>query len=509
MQAGRMPYLFVLAAAVSLYAGCTRPPGNSTSKPLVRLAIGAALPVSGSVSGLPALRDSLFIGEPLVSTGLDGRPSARIASGWQWLNDGRTLRVTLRPNVFLHNGEKLSAELVARILSPRPAGAGLSYGSITSITASGPYQVDFNLSRPEAFLLSDLMGESIQIRDPSNRTHAIGTGPFYFSSDKPYPVLRAFDKYYQGRPAIDEIAIKPYQSQRQAWAAMMRGEIDALHEVSREAADFVEAETTVRAFSFTREFYVPLVFNVRHPVLQQREVRIALNEAVNKQAVVKDAMRGRGEVADSPIWPRHWAHSSAQPTFAYNPDAARVRLDAAGFPLRTPPSGSAEMPNRFSFTCLMYGDDPRFERIGLVVQKQLFDVGVDMRLQPVSMRELGERVSRGDFDAFLFEMNSARSLNWVYLFWHSPPEGPFLKTGYSSADAALDRLRYAQSDEETRVGTAELQRVFFEDPPAVFLAWEQATRAVSTKFVVPDDPGRDVIGLVRLWRPASDLRASR
>jgi peptide/nickel transport system substrate-binding protein len=497
----------LLVGTLFVWTACGRGSRPSSVANPVRLTIGVALPSGSSGSGIPALTGSLFTTEPLVSPGIDGRPTPRIASNWDWINGGRTLRVTLRPDVFLHDGRPLNAKIVANLLNPRPKGFGLSYRSLASIVPIGENQIDFNLTKPEAFLLADLTDASVEIAPGAGPT--IGTGPFTLVDQKPYPVLRAFDKYYQGRPAIDEIAIKPYQSQRQAWAAMMRGEIDALHEVSREAADFVEAETTVKAFSFTREFYVPLVFNVRHPVLQRREVRIALNEAVNKEAVVKDAMRGRGEVADSPIWPRHWAHSSAQPTFAYNPAAARVRLDAAGFPLQTPPRGSTEMPNRFSFTCLMYGDDPRFERIGLVVQKQLFDIGVDMRLQPVSMRELGQRVSRGDFDAFLFEMNSARSLNWVYLFWHSPPDGPFLNTGYSSADAALDRLRYAPSDEETRLGTAELQRVFFEDPPAVFLAWEQATRAVSTKFAVPNEPGRDVIGLVRLWHPANDLRASR
>jgi len=466
--------------------------------------------VGGSSSGLPALRDSLFISEPLVSVGLDGRPTARIATNWTWLNGSKTLRVTLRPNVFFHDGQQLSAELAAKILSPRPQGFGLSYPSITSIVPSGPDQIDFNLSRPEAFLLSDLMDASVQMPDPSDKSRVIGTGAYMLSGQRPNPVLRAFDRYYQGRPAIDEIAIKPYQSQRQAWAAMMRGEIDALHEVSREAADFVEAETTVKAFSFTREFYIPLVFNVRHKVLQRRDVRVALNEAIDKEVVVREGMRGRGEVANSPIWPKHWAHSAAQQLFAYNPDAARIRLDAAGLPLPKSSSSPAEMPSRFSFTCLMYGEDPRFERIALVVQKQLFEIGVDMKLEPVSMAELGGRAAKGDFDAFLFEMNSARSLSWVYLFWHSPPEGPFVKTGYASADAVLDRLRHSQSDEETRLGTADLEGVFYEDPPAIFLAWEQATRAVSTKFAVPDEPGRDVIGLVRLWRPAArDLRASR
>jgi hypothetical protein len=48
----------------------------------------------------------------------------------------------------------------------------------------------------------------------------------------------------------------------------------------------------------------------------------------------------------------------------------------------------------------------------------------------------------------------------------------------------------------------DLQRLFFEDPPAIYLAWPKVSRAVSTSFEVPDEPGRDVMGSLWQWRPA-------
>jgi len=53
---------------------------------------------------------------------------------------------------------------------------------------------------------------------------------------------------------------------------------------------------------------------------------------------------------------------------------------------------------------------------------------------------------------------------------------------------------------------ADLQRIFYEDPPAVFLAWPQVARAVSTRFLVPPERGRDVIGSLWQWRANPDVR---
>ena len=47
----------------------------------------------------------------------------------------------------------------------------------------------------------------------------------------------------------------------------MRGEIDAVHELSPSAAEFMEAEgqSTVHTFPFIAPYYIHLVFNQRTP----------------------------------------------------------------------------------------------------------------------------------------------------------------------------------------------------------------------------------------------------
>jgi hypothetical protein len=53
-----------------------------------------------------------------------------------------------------------------------------------------------------------------------------------------------------------------------------------------------------------------------------------------------------------------------------------------------------------------------------------------------------------------------------------------------------------------RAAVVNVQRAMREDPPAVFLYWSQTARAVSTRFVVPPTPDRDVIKALAEWLPA-------
>ena len=123
-----------------------------------------------------------------------------------------------------------------------------------------------------------------------------------------------------------------------------------------------------------------------------------------------------------------------------------------------------------------------------------------MRLKPVPLDALAARAASGDFDAFIHEF-AGRSLSWVYEFWRSRP-GMLADSGYRAADAALDNMKAARSDEEVRAAVAELTRVLHADPPAAFLAWQQQSRAVSTAFDVAPEPDRDILSNLWLWRPS-------
>jgi peptide/nickel transport system substrate-binding protein len=277
-----------------------------------------------------------------------------------------------------------------------------------------------------------------------------------------------------------------------------------LQTVARESVEFLEGVSDVRTYASIRPSYMLMMFNLRHPVLRNVEVRRALTQAVNRERIVRQEMRDHGKVADDPVWPFHWAYSPAAPRYSYNADAARVRLEAAG--LRIAATSRPDLvPSRLRFRCLMPSDEPQFERIALLLQRDLSEVGVDMVLEPVPQGELTRRSRAGDFDAYLFQTNAGRSLDRLYAFWHSTAgkTAAMQNSGYTGADALLDQLRVARSEAEVRSAVADLQQCLHEDAPAVFLTWLETIRALDRRFTMGDTDDPDVFANVWKWRPSA------
>lgn len=490
-----MPMCGPLILALSIDGCRAQPPAPS---PPQTLHLGAQRTVETA-----RVLAELLSAEPLIVIDWNGRPLPRLATQWQWDDDGLLLTMKLRQDVRFHDGTPLTAEAVAAILRKtisRGPSEGFRY--LTGLETRGAATIVFRLSRPDSFLI-EAIADAL-IRDPDNPL--LRTGPFRIV---PFPSgLLALKNagYYRGEPGIDRVEVTFYDTQRAVFAAIIRGEVDMVPEVKPELVEFLEGAAQLEIFASVRPFYIPLVFNLRHPILKNLEVRRALAQAIDRDEIVQKAMRGHARIAEDPVWPSHWAYNATSTRRGYDPAAARARLDAAGYPVRPSISGRA-MASRFQLQCLFYNRDFQFERIAVLLQRQLEAVGVDLVLTGVDQNELVQRAGAGNFDTYVFQLTSGKSFEWLYRFWHS--RGGMQSTGYTGADAALDQLRLSRRDPDIRMGVAALRQRFYEDVPAAFLAWPETTRAVSARFDVGDHLDPDIFGNLWRWHAGPTRKAAR
>jgi ABC-type transport system substrate-binding protein len=504
--------LAVVVCTLTLASGCGSAL-DDRSEPL-RLRIGFGGGQSSRSEGLSSLIQKLSL-DPLLITAWDGRTVAGLADEWTWSEDRKSLQLHIRKGVSFHNGQPLTSSAVAASLKHYKAQLdayiaaqtpGLTLGGfehLQDIETPDVSTVVLRLKQPDQFVLGQL--SDVPIQDPPGSS--VGTGAFKLVSQEPFVQFRKNDSYYQGMPGIDQVDLQTYDSQRRAWAAMMRGEVEMLQSVAGESVEFLEGVSDVQVHASIRAFYLLVRFNLRHPVLGNAEVRRALTQAIDRARVLQDGLRGHGRVANDPVWPFHWANNNSSSPYGYSPEAARGRLDALGLKVK-PSTAPDRMPSRFRFTCIFYSEAPQFERIALLVQRNLSDVGVDMVLEPVKQRELTERLVRGDFDAYLFQTNAGRSFDRLYGFWHSSRLDP-KAADYGGADQILDRLRVADAETDIRQTVADLQVRLQQDAPAVFLAWTEIVRAVGKRYAIEVGEDRDVFANLWRWHSAQPTLARR
>lgn len=489
----RPAYRAIALAALpwALASGCTSTGANAPEDTTVLVGVPAPVlqATAGSV-GLAYHRNALTR-ELLVTMSTDGRPTPKVIESWRGSDDQLTWQLTVRDGVRFHDGVVLDAQVLAAHVGAQLA--ALSQGEVRDVSAIDDRTLRIRLNRPYAFLFEDLSVISAQ-RSEGGRT--IDTGPYRVTEESASHLeLAAFDNYYRGKPEIETVEVKLFPDQRNAWSALMRGEIDLLYEVSPEALQFVRGESSIAVTTFPRQYVYLLGFNQRHPSLGDARVRQALDIAVNREALVETSLSGEGEPAQGHVWPRHWSYDAAAGRIEYNPARAVRVLQGAGYGVLNAPD---RMPARLRLRCLVY--EP-LQDMALLLQRQLAEIDIDLELEILPTGQLIERLMSGDFETFLFEMTATRGLKFTYQFWHSST--PLLNHGYAGADDVLDRIRHAANDAEYRAAASEFQRRLHEDPPAIFLAWGRTSRAVSKRFEIPagDD---DIYHTIARWKPAAN-----
>ena len=442
------------------------------------MTIGLGLaPGESSGAGIPSVVRNLS-SDALIGFLPNARANGRLAASWNESADGLTWTFTLHPGIAFHDGSPVTAYTVRDILARElPAYMGTAFGDVEEIIASSDQQLEFRMKRRSTFLLESLDYGILKAGDPP-----VGTGSFYAKEPlKGRTEVELFpnQNHYAGTPLIDRVFVRGYTSTRSAWADMLRGRVDMLYEIGVDAIDLLKGSTQVQVFSFERPYAYAVILNVRRPALRDASVRRALNAALDRARMVDDALKGHGAPAEGPLLPSHWAYDNTAPKFEYNP----------------------KLLSGLTFRCLYV--DRSHERLAMVMQRQLQEAGVQVILENAPVDEGSKRIFSGDFDAALVEVPNGPLVR-SYVYWHS--EGPNNWGHYDSpaVDDALGAIEHAANESTYRSAVARFQRAMVEDPPAIFLVWSHRTRAVSTRFDVQAEPGRDILGTLRSWRPATD-----
>jgi peptide/nickel transport system substrate-binding protein len=482
-----------LVAPLVIFWSCST--ARTREAPSASLRVGVVAPVMrGNVSAVDGLNfhKGALTGETLIIIGGDGRPAPRILESWQPSSDRLVWRFKVRHGVRFHDGTPVTAASLAPLMQAQLRQS--SMGAVDEVVAESDDTVRVTLNQPHAFLLEDI---SFITAEHNVGDTAFYTGPYVVEHESAERLsLKAVADHYRGKPPIERVEVRTYPDQRNAWSALMRDEIDMLYEVSRESLDFVRSESSIRVAAFIRPYVNLFGFNHAHPRLRDPRVRRALNLAVNRDDLIRSGMAGEGEPATGHVWPQHWAFDPEEAkTIRYDPAEAVRLFEAAGLAVRQQPGA---MPARLRLQCIVFES---LHKLALVLQRQLAMVDVDLQLEAIPSEDMIARLRAGEFESFVFTMASARLLRFPYQFWHS--ERPMLRHSYSGADEVLERVRRANSDEEIKAAVSALQRHFHDDPPAVFLAWDRRSRAVSRRFDVPDT-GEDIYHSIARWKPARD-----
>lgn len=222
-------------------------------------------------------------------------------------------------------------------------------------------------------------------------TNPIGTGAFQFVDYQKDSQIRykAFDDYWDGRPAIDRLvfSITPDASVR--YAKLQKGECHAAPYPNPADIEKLKADPNINLMSQAGLNIGYLSFNTQKVPLNNVKVRQALSYAINKQAILDAVYQGSGQIAKNPIPSTIWGYNDDVQDYDYNPEKAKALLKEAGLEQGFETDIWA-MPVSRPY-------NPNARRMAELIQEDWKKVGVNAKIVSYEWGEYLKRLRAGDY----------------------------------------------------------------------------------------------------------------
>lgn len=310
-----------------------------------------------------------------------------------------------------------------------------------------PYQLQFVRGALPKHVLE---GQDIDRAAAYNR-NPLGTGPYKVVEWRTgeYILLERVADYWRGAefPKIRRLQFKFIPNTTTRVNQLASGEA---HVVALVPWDKYRELSTVPGLTIHRMMgnsYEHITLNQRRvEAFRDVIVRRALTHAIDRELIVRTILDSLAPVIHGPIQPLSWAFTDSVTTYPFNPDSARALLDAAGW-RDANGDGIRERDGKpLAFTLLTQAGFAIRESVSQVVQQQLRDVGVDMKIQLVDGTAISSLWFEGNFDAMLhwWHMPADPEITLFFASDRTPPAGRNINYVESRE---LDRVLYA-SDRE-------------------------------------------------------------
>lgn len=417
----------------------------------------------------------------LTKKGADGEIILDVAESINESEDGLRYNVLIKDNAQFHDGEDLTSDdvifTIDKVQNPLIKSPHRVEWEGVTIERVSDKELIFTLKKPfplftETLTLGivpkhvwkNLTDEQISLSDLNIK--AIGSGPYKIDSieaESGIPtkfILSAHKHYTLGRPYVETIELSTYQNEKYLLKALEDKDIQRVHGVSLEKIEALGiASTSIQTSLLPRTFSVFFNPNKSSP-LADKNVRKALQLAIDKDRIVSEVLSGYGMAVNSP-----YPFDQEQVKTEHNTEKARELL-LENKTIRTSASSTFEVS-------LITANTDEMKKVAEIIKSDWEKIGVIATIKIYDVSDLNQNVIKDrDFEILLFGAITQTPAD-LYAFWHSSQRAyPGLNiSNYvsKSLDEHLEVLRSSINREERTAAYNAIREEFMEEVPGIFL----------------------------------------
>jgi ABC-type transport system substrate-binding protein len=335
-----------------------------------------------------------------------------LAEKWSF-PDPKTFVVEVRRGVKFQNGEELTAEHVkaafdAFVTPEKPGRRGVVLKALGRAEVVGKHTIRWHLPKADlsvaaaaSHLLVPPLARHSMTREQFE-AKPIGTGPYRVVDWPKDGIVRleAWDGFRGGKAFPEKLIVRHVPEPSTRVFELAAGTAQVAAAIPIETIPMIQGNPKLEVVSLTGGSALSYVINLfkTTPPLRDKRVRQAMNHAVDRDAIVRTILGGRGASMAGPLWPGWLGSSDDVRPYPYDPEKAKALLREAGH------------PNGFTFRwTVTQGVATKDVEIVQAVANQLAKVGIKATIQPVERARLLAERNEGEYDV--------TELIWT-MYWH-------------------------------------------------------------------------------------------
>ncbi|EAP77430.1 ABC transporter substrate-binding protein [Roseovarius nubinhibens] len=274
----------------------------------------------------------------------DGSLVPGVAESWEAADGGKTWVFDLRKDFTFHNGKTVSPEdVIASINHHRgedsTSAAKPLLSSLADVRADGPGRVVFELTSGNAdfpFTLSDYH-IPVGMSEDGKVDWKTGVGCGAYKLDNFEPGIRADlsrnDDHWdlENRAFFDSAELLAIIDANARQSGLLTGDLDAIDKLDLKTIERIKKAPGIKVHSVPGTQHFTFEMMCTSDPYTDRNLRLALKYAINRQELVDKILFGYGVVGnDHPIGQGQRFFNKDLPQREYDPDKARFHLKEAG-----------------------------------------------------------------------------------------------------------------------------------------------------------------------------------
>lgn len=408
---------------------------------------------------------------------------------------GKTWRVRIKENVFWSDGTRITSDdvvfTVQKIQDTNTASPLAGSWQGVAVDRASQLEVVFVLANPYAFfsdniqnlyLLPKHLFADVPVanwRLSEYNLKPVGNGPYVFEAyekrDDGFITkyrLKANSMYFGDKPYVKNFNIALFANTNDILKSFNAGQISAVGDLDPKNVKAVRRSYAGNYYDLP-SYYAVFMNQSEKAAFQDREVRLALNLAVDRDALVRDIFGGKAYPVYDPVPPSFKELPQATST-PFSLDIANTTLENASWKLRgeirEKEINKSFVPLEFKLTVPQI---PFLMDTAERLKESWKKIGVVVELVPVAPdKALDQVIKNRDYEAILLG-NALNSGADPFSFWHSSERfSPGLNLSlYSNreVDAIIESIRQTFDTPTRALKFQKLEGLIVRDAPAVFL----------------------------------------